>query len=217
MRSVAVAILAAVMPAGAAWASTFTAVLNTNSTTGSTPVFLSGSGPEYWPGSAFTGFSYAGSFVGVTGSASSPGGDINAVANVFTQASNNITDLIISGPGAMVPVTITLPFLATITGNYTMTTGGNSNFTGGIELGTNWGTPTSIDLSVLDNTYNVAEAGAGWLVNLTPTDNVTTSPGVETHDVSFTLQGELQLSLVLPVNTPLSAQFGVIGNCGAGG
>lgn len=227
MRSKTVAFLgAAILTSTASADSIFTVNLFTNATS-PTPFGRSEStasvsgGPESAKG-------YAGSFVGIQGSAASGGGSINAFAGASGFADSNVDDVIFNGPGSFVTATVTLPFTSLQTGEFWLTPFGNSGANGSLTFGVNFFQYSgSIGLGYTgdDLTDNLVVNGSGWNYSLVPTIgppvlSACGSPqdAVCAHwGVSYQLNGSVTFTEMFPVGTPLQLHMNVQGSCGAGG
>ena len=237
MKSMTAALFGAAILTTAASASTFTVGLFTNATS-PTPFGRSEASTSV-SGGPESAVGYAGSFVGIKGSAGSAGGDINAFAASSGFADSLITDVTFSGPGSFVTATVTLPFTSLQTGEFWLTPFGNSGtsgtltfgltfnqYAGSIGLGYTGDDAPGSDPSCLSAVgCNLGISGSGWSYSLVSTIGppVLSSCGdpasaVCAHwSVSYQLNGSVSFTELFPVGTPLLVHMSVQGGCSAGG
>jgi len=236
MKSMTAALFGAAILTTAASASTFTLNLFTD-VTSPTPFGLS-EGSTSVSGGPESAVGYAGSFVGIKGSAGSAGGSL-AFAQSQALADSVITDVVFTGPGSFVTATVTLPFTSLQTGEFWLTPFGNSGtsgsltfgltfnqYAGSIGLGYTGDDAPGSDPSCLSAVgCNLGISGSGWSYSLVSTIGppVLSSCGdpasaVCAHwSVSYQLNGSVSFTELFPVGTPLLMHMSVQGGCSAGG
>jgi len=214
-------LLLACVASPASATSLFTATVNTNSSTAvGPPTQFTDSGSN--ANGSYSGTSYAGSFVGVMAIAGGP-----FLGQVYTDADSNIGDVTITGPGgpgAMVNMTVTLPFIADFSGIYATVAGtaSASGFSGGLQFKAVFDTKTyQANFTGSGNPGSdidtLTSVGATWTLSAVPTYGTIVDVGGTIHNDDWAITGSLVLTQMFPVNMPFSIEFDVIGNCGGGG
>ncbi len=163
----------------------------------------------------------AGGSVGVMGSAGQPGGGF---PQGFSEANSQISDLMISGPGSSVTMTVTIPFTSILTEEFETFPAGGSSASGRIAFSIvshqyqgSIGFSTNGD----DDTGQPTVAGTGWSYSLVPTFDVTILTGPSgvgaIHNTSFQFNGSLTFTASFPVGVFFPINLDVQGACSAGG